>query len=77
MQIEAKQRLALSPTEFAAACGRHPSWCYRLLYSGKIQAITQLGRLLIPAKELERVLSAAERYDPKPRKPKVDSEETA
>jgi hypothetical protein len=66
------KRAAYSPAEFAATCGRHPSWAYRLLYGGKIHAITQLGRILIPAAELERVLSLAQRYDPKP-KPKPDS----
>jgi hypothetical protein len=68
-------RAALSPREFAAACGRHPSWAYRLLYSGKICAITELGRLLIPASELERVLSLAQPYDPKPKpEPQKQSE---
>ena len=64
-------RAAYSPAEFAAPFGRHPSWTYRLLYSGKIRAITKLGRILIPASELERVLGLAEPYDPKPRKPKA------
>jgi len=63
-------RAAYSPAEFAATCGRHASWAYRLLYSGKIRAITELGRLLIPASELERVLSLARLYDPKPQKTK-------
>jgi hypothetical protein len=67
-------RAALSPAEFAAAFGRHASWAYRLLYSGKIHAITELGRLLIPATELERVLRLAEPYNPKP-KPETQSEE--
>jgi Helix-turn-helix domain len=65
-------RAAYSPAEFAATCGRHASWAYRLLYSGKIRAVTQLGRILIPAAELERVLNLAQRYDPKP-KPKSQS----
>jgi Helix-turn-helix domain len=60
-------RAAYSPAEFAAACGRHPTWSYRLLYSGKIHAITQLGRILIPASELQRILSFAQRYNPKPK----------
>jgi hypothetical protein len=60
-------RAAYSPAEFAATCGRHASWAYRLLYGGKIRAVTQLGRILIPAAELERVLNSAQRYDPKPK----------
>jgi hypothetical protein len=66
-------RAALSPREFAASFGKHASWAYRLLYSGKIHAITELGRILIPASELERVLSLAQPYDPKP-KPKQHSQ---
>jgi helix-turn-helix protein len=72
---QATDRAAYSPAEFAATCGRHASWAYRLLYSGKIRAVTELGRLLIPATELERVLSLAQPYDPKPKpKPQPNSE---
>ena len=60
-------RAAYSPAEFAATCGRHPSWAYRLLYSNKVRAVTELGRILIPASELERVLSLAQPYNPKPK----------
>lgn len=60
-------RAALSPCEFAKSFGKHPSWAYRLLYRGKIQAITQFGRILIPTTELERVVSTAEAYNPKPK----------
>jgi hypothetical protein len=67
-------RAAYSPAEFAATCGRHPSWAYRLLYGGKIRALTDLGRILIPVSELERVLSLAQPYNPKP-KPKPQNEE--
>ena len=66
-------RAAYSPAEFAATCGRHPSWAYRLLYANKVRAVTELGRILIPASELERVLSLAEPYDPKP-KPQPQSQ---
>jgi hypothetical protein len=60
-------RVAYSAAEFAASCGRHPSWAYRLLYANKLKAVTELGRILIPASELERVLSLAEPYNPKPK----------
>jgi Helix-turn-helix domain len=60
------QRIMFTPAEVAAACGRHPSWCYRLLYSHKIKAITGLGRTLIPASELDRLLGTAEPYNPQP-----------
>jgi len=64
-------RAAYSPAEFAAACGKHPSWAYRLLYANKLKAVTELGRILIPASELERVLGLAGPYNPKP---KLDAE---
>jgi hypothetical protein len=60
-------RAAFSPREFAASCGKHASWAYRLLYSAKIHAITELGRILIPASELERVINLAQRYNPMPK----------
>ena len=74
---EPNTRVAYSPAEFAASCGRHPSWAYRLLYSGKVRAVTELGRILIPASELTRVLSDAQPYNPKPKpnpEPKLDTE---
>jgi hypothetical protein len=72
-QTQLTNRAAYSPAEFAASCGKHPTWAYRLLYANKIRAITELGRILIPASELERVLSLAEPYNPK-RQPKLQSE---
>jgi hypothetical protein len=63
-EVQSTSRAALSPREFAASFGKHASWAYRLLYSGKIHAITEFGRILIPATELERVVAAAERYNP-------------
>jgi hypothetical protein len=64
MQNPVTPRAAFSPSEFAAACGKHSSWAYRLLYAGKINAITDLGRILIPASELDRVLGTAKPYNP-------------
>ena len=61
------ERFAYSPTEFAAACGRHASWAYRLLYKGRLKALTTTGRLLIPASEIERLMGTATPYDPKPK----------
>jgi hypothetical protein len=60
-------RAAYSPKEFAASCGKHATWAYRLLYANKIRAVTELGRILIPASELQRILSLAQRYNPKPK----------
>ena len=74
-ELAPTNRAALSPREFAASCGKHPSWAYRLLYANKIRAVTQLGRILIPASELERVLNLAEPYNPKPKRPDENGDE--
>ena len=66
-ETQSTSRAAYSPAEFAASCGKHPSWAYRLLYANKIRAVTELGRILIPASELERVLALAQPYNPKPK----------
>lgn len=71
-------RAAYSPAEFAASCGKHPTWAYRLLYSGKVRAVTDLGRILIPASELDRVLGCAGPYNRKqPAKPQHEEVEVA
>lgn len=67
----ATNRAAFSPSEFAAACGRHRTWTYRHLYSGKLKAVTVLGRILIPKSELDRLMATAETYNPKPKKRKA------
>lgn len=61
---KAVAREAYSPAEFAASCGRHPSWAYRKIYAGKVNVIEDLGRLLIPASEVSRVLGSAKPYNP-------------
>jgi len=66
-ETQSTSRAAYSPAEFAASCGKHSSWAYRLLYANKIRAVTELGRILIPASELERVLGLAQPYNPKPK----------
>ena len=70
-QNQIPNRAAYSPAEFAAFFGKHPCWGYRLLYAGKVKALTTLGRILIPASELERVLAPVETYNPKPKAKKA------
>ncbi|MEP6699532.1 MAG: hypothetical protein ABJB09_07370 [Verrucomicrobiota bacterium] len=70
--IQNTERIGYSPAQFARACEKHPSWAYRALYSGKIKAVTSLGRLLIPASEVERIMATAETYNPKPKKRKAE-----
>ena len=74
-EIQPTDRKAFSPREFAASCGKHASWAYRLLYNGKIHAVTELGRILIPASELERVLNLAEPYNPRPKRQRETDDE--
>ncbi len=68
---ENTNRLGYPPSEFARLVGRHPSWGYRQLYAGNVKAVTTLGRILIPASEVERVMATAEPYNPKPKKRKA------
>jgi hypothetical protein len=71
---ESLKRVAFSPGEFAVLFGKSQTWGYRQIYSGKISAITEHGRTLIPAKEVERILEKAGIYDgkQKPKKDKTD-----
>jgi predicted site-specific integrase-resolvase len=59
------EKVVLTPTEFAALFGRHYSWAYRQIYAGKIQVIHDLGRIMIPRSEVERLLESKERYNGK------------
>jgi len=52
----------IKPGEFAAIFGKSQTWGYRQLYSGNVKAMTGYGRIMIPASEVERVLSEAGRY---------------
>jgi hypothetical protein len=56
-------RVAFSPGEFATLFGKSQTWGYRQIYSGKVKAITQYGRILIPAAEVEAILKQAGIYD--------------
>lgn len=61
---------AYTPAEFAALFGKERTWAYRQLYAGKIEAITEYGRLLIPQKEVDKLLSQAGRYAGRKSKPR-------
>jgi hypothetical protein len=60
---EPLKRVAYSPGEFAELFGKSQTWGYRQIYDGKVIAITQHGRILIPAKEVERILESAGIYN--------------
>ncbi len=61
--IAAMERVAFSPSEFAALFGKEQTWGYRQIYKGKVKTITEYGRILIPAKEVERILGKAGVYN--------------
>jgi len=69
------QRVTFSPGEFAALFGKSQTWGYRQIYAGKVKTITEFGRILIPAAEVEKILATAERYEgKKPKAPKTKAE---
>jgi len=69
------ERISFSPGEFAALFGKSQTWGYRQIYAGKVKAITEYGRIQIPASEVERILSTAGRYEGMPKKkPKSKAE---
>ena len=61
--MNAEDRVAFSPGEFAALFGKSQTWGYRQIYAGKVKTITEHGRILIPAKEVERILGTAGVYN--------------
>lgn len=46
---------AYTPEEFASLFGHEKSWTYRMRRTGKLKAITDMGKLMIPASEAERL----------------------
>jgi hypothetical protein len=60
------EKAVLTPTEFAALFGRTYTWAYRQIYAGKVQVLTQLGRMMIPKSEVERLLLDKQVYNGKP-----------
>lgn len=57
-----QQRVAFSPKEFAALFGKEQTWGYRQIYAGKVKTVTEYGRIMIPATEVERILGKAGEY---------------
>ena len=56
------ERAAFSPAEFAALCGRSPTWAYRQIYAGRVKPISGCGRLLIPRSEVDSFLGRKAEY---------------
>jgi hypothetical protein len=57
--VPLSERAAFTPNEFAALFGHRTTWGYRLIYSGQVRTIQNLGRLLIPRSEVDRLSNAA------------------
>jgi hypothetical protein len=79
-EAAALKRVAFSPGEFAALFGKSQTWGYRQIYAGKVKAITEHGRILIPAAEVEAILKTAGIYDglkPKAAKTKAEIQSLA
>ena len=60
--LKTSEKVVLSPTEFASLFGRHYTWGYRQIYAGKVKVITNLGRIMIPRSEVDRLLQQTEIY---------------
>jgi hypothetical protein len=58
------ERAAFSPAEFAALCGRSPTWAYRQIYAARVKPIRDCGRLLIPRSEIDSFLARKAEYNP-------------
>ena len=63
------EKVVLTPTESAALFGRTYTRAYRQIYAGKVQVLTQLGRMMIPKSEVERLLLDKQIYNGKPARP--------
>jgi hypothetical protein len=56
------ERAAYSPQEFSSLFGRSQTWGYRQIYAGRVETITQFGRIMIPASEVTKIVQTAEKY---------------
>jgi hypothetical protein len=59
------EKVTLTPTQFASLFNRHYTWAYRQIYAGKIKVISNLGRIMIPRSEVDRLLQEREIYSGK------------
>ena len=68
---DSQQRVAFSPKEFAELFGKEQTWGYRQIYAGKVKTVTEYGRMMIPASEVEKILGKADVYTERKTKPKA------
>jgi hypothetical protein len=50
------ERVVLTPKEFAAVFGRHPTWAYRQIRASKVKVISKQGRMMIRYSEMDRLV---------------------
>jgi hypothetical protein len=62
--IPLSERVAYSPAEFATLFGRSPTWGYRQIYAGRVKAVADCGRIIIPRTEVDSVLARRREYNP-------------
>lgn len=60
--VAMSDRAAFTPGEFAALFGKHYTWGYRQIYAGKVKVITDMGRMLVPREEVERIRGGGATY---------------
>ena len=56
-------RAAVTLNEFSALFGRQNTWGYRQMYAGRIKVLKDLGRILVPRSEVQRLMNEAGIYD--------------
>jgi hypothetical protein len=59
------EKVVLTPRELTSLFGRHHTWAYRQIYAGNIKVISNLGRMMIPRSEVDRLLKRSETYSGK------------
>ena len=63
IEVPLMERAAVSLNELSALFGKQTTWAYRLMYHGKIKVLKDLGRMMVPRSEVQRLMQSAEIYD--------------
>lgn len=63
IKIPINERMAYTLPEFAALFSHERSWAYRQVYCGRVRTISDMGQLLIPREEVERLMNHASIYE--------------
>ena len=58
-------RVAFSVSEAAAAFGKKKLWIYRKIYAGELKILSPNGQIMIPARELEKLVAKTHIYQPR------------